>query len=496
MRVFIPSVPKIKLTLKSTGALMINYSPIHLLTAYWIACTSNAIYAENIFDTDIHQNERVFLQQLSSNSVIIKWRGDADEVCYGQNKNSLMPSKKSISITEGNHKEISLTGLKENTIYYYSIRGCQTSSPRSYFRTAPSFNELPPSGITRAWIVGDSGSATDNAKRVRDGFVRYNKGLHTDLFLMLGDNAYKEGSDRQYQKAVFDIYTTILTTTPVWGTIGNHEMGIGTVNYNNELITMAGASTSNNANSWLSTLGSAVQRMPYLDIFSFPTKGQLGGVPSHTEQYYSFNYGNLHVVSLDSQVAARGIASRTAMKEWLIDDLSSNKTDWTIVMFHHPPYSKGSHDSDKSIMGVDQPIFYMREEFVPIFDTYNVDLVYSGHSHNYERSFYIKNHTKLSDQFSIKIHAELNEGGQAASGRHAEHYQQVTGSGHDDKVVYTVLGSSGSVPQPFNMPLDHPAHYVGIPELGSVVLDVSRSELNAKFINVNGEVKDYFTMKR
>ena len=45
--------------------------------------------------------------------------------------------------------------------------------------------------------------------------------------------------------------------------------------------------------------------MPYLNIFSLPAAGESGGVASGTEQYYSVNYGNVHVVSLDSQLSAR-----------------------------------------------------------------------------------------------------------------------------------------------------------------------------------------------
>ena len=39
--------------------------------------------------------------------------------------------------------------------------------------------------------------------------------------------------------------------------------------------------------------------MPYLNIFSLPTNGEVGGLPSGTEQYYSFDYANVHIVSLD-----------------------------------------------------------------------------------------------------------------------------------------------------------------------------------------------------
>ena len=57
--------------------------------------------------------------------------------------------------------------------------------------------------------------------------------------------------------------------------------------------------------------------------------------------------------------------------------------------------------------GIDQPIFAIREEFTPIFEQYGVDLAYSGHSHIYERSYYINGHTGLSDTFDPATMAEL-----------------------------------------------------------------------------------------
>ncbi len=98
----------------------------------------------------------------------------------------------------------------------------------------------------------------------------------------------------------------------------------------------------------------------------------VGGVASGTEQYYSFDYGNVHFVSLDSQLSARDKIQRDAMRGWLIADLSSNQLDWTVVIFHHPPYTKGSHDSDEkpsSYFGIDTPIIDMRKEFTPVLRT-------------------------------------------------------------------------------------------------------------------------------
>jgi len=61
----------------------------------------------------------------------------------------------------------------------------------------------------RIWVVGDSGRANDDAALVQDGYLKFT-GTHTDLWLMLGDNAYDTGTFNEYQHAVFDMYPHLL----------------------------------------------------------------------------------------------------------------------------------------------------------------------------------------------------------------------------------------------------------------------------------------------
>jgi Calcineurin-like phosphoesterase/Purple acid Phosphatase, N-terminal domain len=451
------------------------------------------------------QSQRLFLQQLGADSVIIKWRGNLDggaqatSVCFGTDMASLPESSKTDAVvTATGHSEALLSGLQPDTTYYYSVGGAGTADQAHHFRTAPTVGQLPQDGNTRIWIVGDSGvggTGKPEAGYVRDGFMTFaknNRDEPADLFLMLGDNAYDQGTDNEHQLAVFDVYTALLATTPVWPTIGNHEMG------------SVGVSTATSPNDY-TVLGSGASGgpdpapdspMPYLNIFTLPTTGEVGGLASGTEQYYSFDYANVHIVSLDSQLAIRDTDSRAAMLQWFKNDLMANSQDWTIVIFHHPPYTKGSHDSDSELGGIDQPIFAIREEFTPVFEQYGVDLAYSGHSHIYERSKYINGNTGLSDTFNNMTMAELNAMNEPASGQGDEAYTQISrGSGIDDKVVYTVAGNGGKIT--YTTPgFPHPAHFFSQLALGSVVIDIDASRLEASFVDVNGAVLDSFVMTR
>jgi hypothetical protein len=478
-------------------------------------------------NTSPQKPERLFLQQISDVSVIIKWRGEAMQACLATRAEPLTEKTTCVTAKEttGRHKEALFEQLTADTAYVYSVG--EYSAPSLRFRTAPPTGSPPKDGNVHVWIIGDSGTATEQyplgnythpgeAKMVLDGFLKYNaesnpllKNEAVDVFLLLGDNAYIDGTDKEWQGAVFDLYTEILTQSAVWPTIGNHEMGSGELNpTGTRIVHYPGASLTANPNNYMSRENLTPRRIPYLDIFTLPTDGNVGGVASGTEQYYSFDYGNVHFVSLDSQLSARDKIQRDAMRGWLIADLSSNQLDWTVVIFHHPPYTKGSHDSDEkpsSFLGIDTPIIDMRKEFTPVFEDYGVDLVYGGHSHSYERSYYLNGHRGDANSFDEKIHSELNSDGKAAIGYGGESYFQVSpGSQKDDKVVYTVAGSSGKVSLKKGK-LDHPAHTVqqhdperrrGLAELGSVVLDASSTELTARFINEKGEIRDTVVIRR
>ena len=308
--------------------------------------------------------------------------------------------------------EALLTGLAPDKDYYYSVGGHVDEG--QHFITAPNSNKPPKDGNTHILIVGDSGTITDGiseefpdgeypgqAQAVLEGYYAYsedNGGEDVDLFLALGDNAYEAGPDEEWQKSFFELYTDILKSAATLPTIGNHEMGFGVIELPGSLVCaiagipaescpfppndlvplpLAGGSASPDPASYdgngdLQPDGSGI---PYQDIFSLPAAGESGGVASGTEQYYSVDYGNVHVVSLDSQLTARDATARATMEQWLVNDLMTNTRDWTIVIYHHPPYSKGTiHDSDDTVDSpIDRPMWDMRVEFTPIFEQYGVE---------------------------------------------------------------------------------------------------------------------------
>jgi hypothetical protein len=273
---------------------------------------------------------------------------------------------------------------------------------------------------------------------------------------MLGDNAYPRGTDSEYQAAVFDMYPTVLAQTAVWPTLGNHDA-------------ISSSSVS--------------QSGPYYDSFTLPTQGEAGGMMSGTEGYYSFDHGPIHFICLDS---AGSSTPSTAMLDWLTADLVSTSRNWIVVYFHHPPYSKGSHDSDDPGDSGGR-LFAMREVVLPILESHGVDLVLSGHSHSYERSTLIDGHYGTSDTLTADMVVDGGDGSPSGDGAYVKNGASRQGA------IYSVVGSSGKLG---GGSLDHPAMHISLNELGSMALDVGPQSLEGRFLDDQGLQVDLFRIEK
>jgi calcineurin-like phosphoesterase family protein/purple acid phosphatase-like protein len=396
-----------------------------------------------------------YLQTPTSSSMIVRWRTDtltSSRVLYGAAPGSLGSNLDDVIPTT--EHIVTVSGLAADTQYYYavgSVAGALVGDDADhYFRTAPTAGTAKP---LRFWAIGDAGFTGAALDSVRDAFATFNGSSAADLFLLLGDNAYLLATDAQYQAAVFDEHAAMLRTTPVYSVFGNHE-----------------AFSSN----------SVTQLGPYFDMFSFPSSGQAGGVASGTEAYYSFDYANIHFIVLDSEQPPT--SSSTPMLTWLVSDLQSTTADWVIAMWHRPPYSKGLlHDSDSEANEID-----MRQYANPILESYGVDLVLSGHSHSYERSYFIDNHYGPSSTFSDANKVDPGDGDPAGDGAYRK---SDLGPTPHSGAVFVVDGSGSEVR---NTTLNHPAMIVGLLELGSLVVDVDGDTLTARMLNSSAQVRDTF----
>ena len=400
-----------------------------------------------------------YLQSATPTSLVVRWRTASatdSRVRFGLDSSALTSFTDNPAITT--EHEVQLTGLSPDTRYYYSIGSTSNvlAGPDSdhFFFTPPVVGTPQP---TRVWVIGDSGTADANAAAVRDAYLGFAGGAYADLWLMLGDNAYFYGTDDEYQHAVFDMYPTLLQQSVVWPTLGNHDT----------------------ASSY-----TPPDTLPYFSIFTLPTNGAAGGMASGTEKYYSFDYANIHFICLDSMASDR--SSNGVMGTWLQTDLNSTTQQWIIAFWHHPPYSKGSHDSDNNLS--DFELVQMRQNLLPMLEAGGVDLVLCGHSHSYERSFLLDGHYDFSNTLTPAMILDGGNGRVDGTGA----YLKASDASHDG-AVYVVAGSSGQLG---GGALNHPAMFLSLNMLGSLVLDVAGDRLDATFIDNASVVQDYFTLSK
>ncbi|MEO8584228.1 MAG: metallophosphoesterase family protein, partial [Flavitalea sp.] len=358
---------------------------VPVATTFFVAGTNTIaveIHQANITSSDISFNLQLqgtdaftanvtrgpYLQMGNQTSLTVRWR-----------TGSTMDAKVEVGTTFGTYPlsftsgstpadhSVNVTGLSADTKYYYRIGNTTTmgsADPDNFFTT------LPPANTTRKINIaafGDCGR-NDNSFQSQTlaqyrSYLSANSIDAPDAWLLLGDNAYNAGTDAEYTSNFFTAYgSTILKNHKVFPTPGNHDYA-NTVSRQQD------------------------HAIPYYDIFTMPTAGEIGGVASGTEAYYSFNIGNIHFLALDAYGNENGGTTRLydttgAQVTWIKADLAANSKKWTICFWHHPPYTKGSHDSD-----TDPELIKIRENFIRILERNGVDMVVCGHSHDYERSY-------------------------------------------------------------------------------------------------------------
>lgn len=438
-----PAAMRFRHILKRTAQLLLLLLVVAVVWQAWL-------YVE---DASYDGDRSVYLQMQAPEAITLRW--DSKEpyvgvVHYGGQAGQL--EQKAVEASAVTEHELRLEGLRPDTRYWYSVGSDQQvqhgGSDSDWFVTAPEVGSERP---VRFWVQGDPGNALPTTLAGRDAMRAWidkhpRQGLpYLDLWFTTGDNAYRYGRNIEYQRNLFDVYPKLLSNIPYWPVYGNHD----------------------------------ARRWAFFDIFTFPTKGESGGVPSGSEHFFSFDYGRVHFVILDSHATDRSRDGK--MMQWLKTDLAATHQPWLVTLFHHPPYSKGSHDSDEPGDSSDR-LIEMRENFLPVLEKAGVDLVLSGHSHVYERSYLIDCHYGESDSLKPSMIVEKGLGRETP-------YRKPLGLVPHAGTVYSVVGSSAYADKG---PLDHPVMAVAKRELGSLLVDVVGNTLTARFITPKGEVLDEY----
>jgi predicted phosphodiesterase len=263
-----------------------------------------------------------------------KFSNSGSQVLYdnvSRSGNSLFYQNSSSGISTGYNNasgyihNVELIGLKPNSTYYFICGGVNGGySNERIFQTAPS-----KSSNLRFVVGGDCRSNWEVRDKISLLMSKYNP-----AFVMIAGDLVTSGSNQTQWNSFFNGLDNYWIgknnlTIPIIPCLGNHE-----------------------ENSSL-----------YFEQFALPGN----------EQWFSLNWGEqVHLIILNSE-----IDPHDEQLTWLENDLIKHQNYlWKFVMFHRPVFSSGSHGS-----WIDG-----REAWVPLFDKYGVDIVFSGHEHSYERS--------------------------------------------------------------------------------------------------------------
>ncbi|MEI6083673.1 MAG: LamG-like jellyroll fold domain-containing protein [Verrucomicrobiota bacterium] len=425
------------------------------LTSSDLSLIIDLTYTTNIV-ADAVLTRGPYLQLGSHTNMTVRWRTDLAGTSRVQSGTTTNLGTIADDLTVTTEHQVTLRNLAPDTRYYYSIGSTNQfltgGDTNTFFVTNPTPGTRKP---TRVWVLGDSGTKNANQLAVASAYYSNSVNRATDLWLMLGDNVYDAGADVDYDPAIFNVYPATLRTSVLWPTIGNHDTAQS---------------------------GTPALSLPYFSNFTLPTRGEAGGRASGTENYYSFDYANIHFICLDSMTTTNR-AANSVMLQWLQLDLQNLPASqkWLIAFWHHPPYTNGSHNSD-----TESELIEMRTNAVPILESFGVDLILSGHSHSYERSFLINSHYGTSNTFNGSM--KLNGGSGRLDSTGA--YMKPNTNGNAG-AVYAVAGSSGQIS---GGGLNHPAMFISLNQLGSMILDIDGDRLDAKFLTSTGVTNDYFTI--
>jgi Icc-related predicted phosphoesterase len=362
-----------------------------------------------------------YLQIATPTSMVIRWRtGDAvkSTVRYGYASAAL---DKMIVLNEPVTEHlVKIEGLTPKTKYYYSIGdsgGKLQGNEDNYFNTLPIAGE---EGIYRVGFFGDPGSYTTMQSRVRDQFLKSLGNKEMNAWVVLGDIAYNQGLDAEYQSKFFNVYKDkLLKKYPLFSLPGNHDyMDNDTAAFYHH------------------------SRIEYYKTFSTPVNGESGGIASNNQAYYSYDIGNIHFLSLDSfgqEDSTRLSDTLGAQVQWIKKDLEANKNKmWVVALWHHPPYSMGSHNSDEQ-----DELIKIRENLLPVLERYQVDLVICGHSHLYERSKLMEGHYGKEATFEESKNNLSTSSGRFDTSSNSCPYIKATDK--NNGTVYVVNGGSSEL---------------------------------------------------
>lgn len=311
------------------------------LTSGGAGLTASAVVDNAPLSTSVRLNRRPYLQLTKQTSTLVLWRTetDTDSVIEWGDTPALGRVAGDPSARRKDH-EVELTGLTAGGTYYYRVSsGGQPVTARERFEAAPPSNAA---GFTFL-AFGDSGTMSREQMAVAARMATED----ADVIIHTGDVIYPYGAlgnpVGEYNDRFFKPYEAFLGRTPMFPVIGNHDL--------------------------IALLG-----QPFKQAFQLPDNGS----SIARELYFSFEWGDAKFIALET--TGLFLIPLGDHMRWLQNEIQNNTKKWLFVYMHVPLYSCGSHGNN----------VILQQVLEPLFENGKVDLVLTGHDHNYERTKPIK----------------------------------------------------------------------------------------------------------
>jgi hypothetical protein len=305
-----------------------------------------------------------YLQNSFKDSISILWNTNSAKVAYvkyGFSEN-LDHEAQGTAFADGKivRNTVTVKGRKRGKKYTYAIYTDSiqlASGPEYHFVTEPE-NHTDPFSF---YAMGDIGEPVETGGFPEITSHQINRLVQRPHFgIGLGDIIYPDGESSVADPYLFKPMEVILKNIPFYPALGNHDWHVDPDQ-------------------------------------NFEKEWKL----QNNEHYYSFDYANAHFIALDTRSGS--MFEKDKQLAWFENDLkqAQGKYDWIFVYFHH-----------NGITCTYKPVYKDVVEMYPLFARYNVDIVFNGHAHTYERLLPLDKAGKVIEKWQVPQYSypEIKDG--------------------------------------------------------------------------------------
>ena len=288
-----------------------------------------------------------FVQNATTNSIQIAWRTtNAASTFVEFGSTPALGTLISNAALLTNHL-VPLANLAADHSYFYRA-GSDDGSGLIVSVPTP-IRTLKPTGAIRFQVIGDSPAAAPSVAAVANAM----RARPADLVLHCGDIVYYGMSESNVNYEFFRFFQPHMQSVPYYLVAGNHDL------------------------DWPTELTG----LSFQDTFFLPTNSATG-----TEQFYSFDHGDVHFVGLFSPwFRDYRFTAATPQFAWLTNDLAQSPKPWKVMFLHTAIASSSTHGFDDYDGNGLPDTADLMALLLPPAQRYGVQMIFGCHDHDYER---------------------------------------------------------------------------------------------------------------